>query len=70
MRLGVAKNFCGLLKGNASASLGWLRSHKVLALVERLGNVSEASGQSDVSRDTICRHLKLVKNGGADAFKR
>jgi len=43
---------------------------EVLALVEKLGNVSEASRQSGVSRDTIYRHLKLVKQGGADALKR
>ena len=42
----------------------------VLALVEKLGNVSAASRQSGVSRDTIYRHLKLVKQGGADALKR
>lgn len=40
----------------------------VLALVEKLGNVSEASRQSGVSRDTIYRHLKLVEQGGADAL--
>ena len=33
----------------------------VLALVEKLGNVSEASRLSGVSRDTIYHHLKLVK---------
>ncbi len=43
---------------------------EVLALVERLGNISEASRQSGVSRDTIYRHLRLVKQGGADALKR
>lgn len=43
---------------------------EVLALVEKLGNVSEASRLSGVSRDTIYRHLKLVKQGGADALKR
>jgi transposase/predicted DNA-binding protein (UPF0251 family) len=43
---------------------------EVLALVERLGNISEASRQSGISRDTIHRHLKLVKQGGADALKR
>jgi transposase/DNA-binding transcriptional ArsR family regulator len=43
---------------------------EVLALVEKLGNVSEASRQSGISRDTIYRHLKLVKQGGADALKR
>lgn len=43
---------------------------EVLALVEKLGNVSAASRQSGVSRDTIYRHLKLVKQGGAEALKR
>lgn len=43
---------------------------EVLALVEKLGNISEASRQSGISRDTIHRHLKLVKKGGADALKR
>jgi transposase/DNA-binding transcriptional ArsR family regulator len=43
---------------------------EILALVERLGNVSKASRQSGVSRDTIYRHLKLVKQGGPDALKR
>ena len=43
---------------------------EVLALVEKLGNVSEVSRQTGVSRDTIHRHLKLVKQGGADALKR
>ena len=43
---------------------------EVLALVEKLGNVSKASRQSGVSRDTIYSHLKLVKQGGADALKR
>ncbi|WOH36152.1 ISNCY family transposase [Thalassotalea fonticola] len=42
----------------------------VLALAEKLGNISEASRLSGVSRDTIYRHLKLVKEGGADALKR
>ncbi|WP_354667937.1 helix-turn-helix domain-containing protein [Paraglaciecola arctica] len=41
-----------------------------MVLVERLGNISEASRQSDISRDTINGHLKLVKQGGADALKR
>ena len=43
---------------------------EVLALVEKLGNVSEVSRLSGVSRDTIYRHLKLVKQGGAAALKR
>jgi|TARA_B100000408_G_scaffold40992_2_gene31285 hypothetical protein len=42
----------------------------VLALVEKLGNVSKASRQSGVSRDTIYRHLRLVKQGGPEALKR
>ncbi len=43
---------------------------EVLALVDKLGNVSAASRQSGVSRDTIYRHLKLVQQGGPDALKR
>lgn len=43
---------------------------EVLALVEKLGNVSEASRQTGISRDTIHRHLKLIKQGGADALRR
>jgi transposase len=43
---------------------------EVLALVKKLGNVSEASRLSGVSRDTIYRHLKLVKQGGTEALKR
>jgi Winged helix-turn helix len=43
---------------------------EVLALAEKLGNVSKALHQSGVSRDTIYRHLKLVKQGGGDALKR
>lgn len=43
---------------------------EVLVLVEKLGNVSKASRQSGVSRDTIYRHLKLVEQGGAEALKR
>jgi len=43
---------------------------EVLALIEKLGNVSEASRQSGISLDTIYRHLKLVKQGGSDALKR
>lgn len=42
----------------------------VLALADKLGNVAEASRLSGVSRDTIYRHRKLVKEGGADALKR
>jgi len=43
---------------------------EVLALVDKLGNVSAASRHSGVSRDTIYRHLKLVEQGGPDALKR
>ncbi len=43
---------------------------EVLALIDKLGNVSAASRQSGISRDTIYRHLKLVKQGGPDALKR
>ena len=43
---------------------------EVLALVDKLGNVSAASRHSGVSRDTIYRHLKLVTQGGPDALKR
>ena len=39
-------------------------------MVEKLGNVSKASRQSGVSRDTIYRHLRLVEQGGPDALKR
>ncbi len=37
---------------------------EVLALADRLGNVAEASRLSGVSRDTIYRHRKLIKQGG------
>ena len=43
---------------------------EVLALVEKLGNVSEASRLSGVSRDTIYRHQRLIREGGPDALKR
>ena len=43
---------------------------EVLALIEKLGSISAASRQSGVSRDTIHRHLRLVKQGGPDALKR
>lgn len=43
---------------------------KVLALADKLGNVAEASRLSGVSRDTIYRHRKLLKQGGIDALKR
>ena len=42
----------------------------VLALADQLGNVSEASRLSGVSRDTIYRHRRLFKEGGADALRR
>jgi transposase len=42
----------------------------VLALADKLGNVSEASRISGVSRDTIYRHRRLVKQGGKAALKR
>jgi hypothetical protein len=42
----------------------------VLELAEKLQNVSEASRLSGVSRDTIYRHRKLIKEGGVQALKR
>ena len=42
----------------------------VLALADKLGNVAEASRLTGVSRDTIYRHRKLIKQGGVDALKR
>lgn len=54
----------------AKEDLAIQKKLEVLALVEKLGNVSEVSRLSGVSRDTIYRHLKLVKQGGADALKR
>lgn len=42
----------------------------VLALADKLGNVSEASRLSGVSRDTIYRHRRLIKQGGIDALRR
>ena len=42
----------------------------VLALADKLGNVSEASRLSGLSRDTIYRYRRLLKEGGADALKR
>ena len=41
----------------------------VLELAEQLGNVSEAAEISGVSRDTIYRHRKLVREGGVAALK-
>ena len=43
---------------------------EVLELAERLGNVAEASRLSGVSRDTIYRHRRLIKEGGLQALKR
>lgn len=54
----------------ATEDLAVQKKLEVLALVEKLGNVSEVSRLSGVSRDTIYRHLKLVKQGGAEALKR
>jgi len=42
----------------------------VLALADKLGNISEASRISGVSRDTIYRHRRLVKEQGKHALKR
>lgn len=42
----------------------------VLALADKLGNVAEASRLSGVSRDTIYRHRRLLKEGGINALKR
>ncbi|MCG8610010.1 MAG: ISNCY family transposase [Pseudomonadales bacterium] len=46
------------------------RKLDVLALADRLGNVAEASRLSGVSRDTIYRHRRLLKQGGLEALKR
>jgi len=43
---------------------------EVLELAEQLGNVSEACRVSGVSRDTIYRHRRLIKEGGVEALKR
>ena len=43
---------------------------EVLELAEKLGNVTEAARLSGVSRDTIYRHRKLIKEGGLQALKR
>lgn len=43
---------------------------EVLELAEQLGNVSEAARLSGVSRDTIYRHRRLIKEGGLQALKR
>jgi len=42
----------------------------VLELAEQLGNVSEASRISGVSRDTIYRHRRQIKEGGLQALKK
>ena len=42
----------------------------VLELAESLGNVSEAAKISGVSRDTIYRHRRLVREGGIKALKK
>ena len=42
----------------------------VLALADKLGSVSEASRISGISRDTIYRHRRLVKENGIQALKR
>ena len=54
----------------ASEDLAVQKKLEVLALIEKLGSVSAASRQSGVSRDTIHRHLRLVKQGGPEALKR
>jgi len=43
---------------------------EVLELAEKLNNVSEAARLSGVSRDTIYRHRKLIREGGVQALKR
>jgi hypothetical protein len=42
----------------------------VLALAEELGNVSEASLISGVSRDTIYRHQRIIKEHGPEGLKK
>jgi transposase len=42
----------------------------VLELAEKLDNVSEAARISGVSRDTIYRHRKLIREGGVQALKK
>ena len=46
------------------------RKLEVLELAEKLQNVTEAARLSGVSRDTIYRHRKLIKEGGIQALKR
>lgn len=43
---------------------------EVLELAEQLGNVSEACRVSGVSRDTVYRYRRLIKEGGVEALKR
>ncbi len=43
---------------------------EVLELAEKLQNVSEAARLRGVSRDTIYRYRKLIKEGGVQALKR
>ena len=43
---------------------------EVLELAEHLDNVPEASRISGVSRDTIYRHRRLIKEGGVQALRR
>jgi len=50
--------------------LDFQKKLEVLELAEQLGNVSEASRISGVSRDTIYRHRRLIKEGGVQALKR
>ncbi|EHL6631482.1 helix-turn-helix domain-containing protein [Salmonella enterica] len=42
----------------------------MLAPADRLGNVAEASRLNGISRDTIYRHRRLLKEGGSSALKR
>ncbi len=42
----------------------------VLVLADQIGNVSEASRISAISRDTIYRHRRLIKQNGNAALKR
>ena len=43
---------------------------EILTLADNLGNVSEASRLSGVSRDTIYRYRRLLKQGGIEALRR
>jgi hypothetical protein len=43
---------------------------EVLELAKSLSTVSEPSRLSGVSRDTIYRHHRLIREGGIDALKR